>query len=181
MIKMYSDGSSPSAHHMCKYGRDHHNAKSLTWELFYKQNSNIKLHVAILAIFLSIMKPSILTETKVVASYIYIVIQLANVCQKCVICQTKTAWGCKKRAQPSKVESNVQFIIMISKNKEWYQVAAKWIGITIISIKTTGKGLISVCSQVNAVLRTCHICNQLNIKHRTNTDASIIKLSLAAF
>ena len=36
-------------------------------DLFYKQNSNIKSHVAILAI-LSIMKSSILTE---VASYIY--------------------------------------------------------------------------------------------------------------
>ena len=32
---------------------------------------------------------------------------LLHFCEKYVICQTKTAWGCKKGALPSKVESLV--------------------------------------------------------------------------
>ena len=71
---------------------------------FYKQNSNVKSHVAILAIFLAIMRSSILTEARAVASYIHVVIQLANICQKYVICQTKTARSFKKRMLPNKVE-----------------------------------------------------------------------------
>ena len=75
--------------YISKYGGNQHNAKCLTQRAkedpFYKQNSNIKSHVAI---FLAIMKSSILTEARVVASYIiyYVVTQLKNVCQKCVIC-----------------------------------------------------------------------------------------------
>ena len=44
------------------------------------------------------MKSSILTEARVVVSYTYVVIQLANVCQKCVICQTKQPEAVNKGA-----------------------------------------------------------------------------------